>query len=135
MKKIDGRGMGLRMGGVAVLVGGVLLGIDAWARPLPHLGWLLASGWLPGLLSWLVFMNTNRNQKRSNLAFMNAVTAGLMAKLLLSLGWVGLVGWLTEVPRLQLGMAYLMPFLLYTALEVQGLLNNLRAETASDSTP
>lgn len=127
--------MALRLGAVAALATGVLLAIDTWVRPLPDLGWLVASGLLPGMLSWLVFVNTSRSQNRSNLAFMNAVVAGLMAKLLLSLVWIGLVAGLTEVPRLQLGLAYLVPFLIYTALEVHALMNNLQAETASDSSP
>jgi hypothetical protein len=135
MQKTGARTMALRLGAVAALATGVLLAIDTWARPLPYLGWLVASSLLPGMLSWLVFVNTSRNQNRSNLAFMNAVVAGLMAKLLLSLVWIGLVAGLTEVPRLQLGLAYLVPFLIYTALEVHALMNNLQAQTASDSSP
>lgn len=131
MQRINTATLALRLGAAATLGACLLLAVHYFGKPLPSLGVLLASATFPALLSLAVFVNTDRSLRSSQMAFMQAVVLGLMAKLFVSMAWVGLLAWLTPVSRLQLAFVYLGAFLVYTTLEVHALLNNLRAEKTS----
>jgi len=109
----------------------VLLGVHTWLQAVPYVWVHAGSLLLVFLLSIGTFYQTDRSLRGSHMAFMSAVVGGMMLKMFFSLVYIGMTAAFTVVPPLALAMVYMSAFLLFTALEVHALLNNLRLQNSS----
>ena len=78
------------------------------------------------LLTGVAFLIANRGVNGTPGQFSNAVVSGMMLKLLFSLGFIGLVLYLSTVDRKAFIASYFTAFFLLSGFEVYSLMNNLR---------
>lgn len=82
-----------------------------------------------GVGYWFV----RRNLALTAWRFVNVVSAAMMLKLFLSIGWVVVMVFVAEVPAFGFTLPYFGAYILFSAFEIMGLLNNLRPDSQKPS--